>query len=332
MTEEHMPVSLEPALARMREAGWVVAVHNDYKLHGEPHTFWGFTRGVLFVKGEGPTDSEALDEAYAAASNFPADLDVKALLRQMRALHEIVERLAPHQTSIDSRDFDAIRAIVLNGVVPPEPSPQHHVRVLLISDAYARLMVNGYGVCTWDQQTMITDEATGLEYAYVVAQALRRALAHPDQAAWPRTIFEKRTSPKLSPRTKDVWKHCEGGDCHYAETRVCECICDGCSTVADADTTALTEVRVAWQKERAEVAETARILQEQLTQHRLEVERLHHLEEAAEAFVEGCDEVCGICRQPTAECDKGYAKKDACPGCLLRLYMLDDVSEGAGTP
>lgn len=53
-------------LARMRAAGWCVAVHNDYRLHGESFTFWGFTRDGRFVKGEGRTDEEALRAALEA--------------------------------------------------------------------------------------------------------------------------------------------------------------------------------------------------------------------------------------------------------------------------
>lgn len=65
----------------IREAGWVVAVHNDYRINGEPYTFWLFTKPLTstdnvssalpeilrtsegtFVKGEGKTDKEALNE------------------------------------------------------------------------------------------------------------------------------------------------------------------------------------------------------------------------------------------------------------------------------
>jgi hypothetical protein len=46
----------------IREAGWTVAVHNDYRLNGRAHTFWLFTKGDRCVKGEGFTDAEALDQ------------------------------------------------------------------------------------------------------------------------------------------------------------------------------------------------------------------------------------------------------------------------------
>jgi hypothetical protein len=66
------PVACEPARAEvdgaalsnaddLRAAGWAVAVHNDYRLAGEHHTFWLLTKDDRCVKGEGRTDSEALE-------------------------------------------------------------------------------------------------------------------------------------------------------------------------------------------------------------------------------------------------------------------------------
>jgi len=46
----------------IREAGWMVAVHNDYRLNGSFYTFWLFTQGERAVKGEGQTDAAALEE------------------------------------------------------------------------------------------------------------------------------------------------------------------------------------------------------------------------------------------------------------------------------
>lgn len=46
----------------IREAGWVVAAHNDYTQRGKPHTFWLFTRNGQCVKGEGKTDKIALNQ------------------------------------------------------------------------------------------------------------------------------------------------------------------------------------------------------------------------------------------------------------------------------
>lgn len=50
----------------IRAKGWAVAVHNDYRLRGENHTFWLFTKGERCVKGEGKTDAEALNAVRAA--------------------------------------------------------------------------------------------------------------------------------------------------------------------------------------------------------------------------------------------------------------------------
>ena len=46
----------------LRANGWSVAVHNDYRFAGVPHTFWLFTNGNRCVKGEGLTDADALGE------------------------------------------------------------------------------------------------------------------------------------------------------------------------------------------------------------------------------------------------------------------------------
>ena len=55
----------------IRKAGWSVAVHNDYRLKGEFHTFWLFTKPIEWfqnldiqasVKGEGRSDAEALNQ------------------------------------------------------------------------------------------------------------------------------------------------------------------------------------------------------------------------------------------------------------------------------
>ena len=60
----------------LRRAGLTVAVHNDYQLAGEPHTFWlltgpvGTDKGgkpiIRAFKGEGKTDEAALDQIRAA--------------------------------------------------------------------------------------------------------------------------------------------------------------------------------------------------------------------------------------------------------------------------
>lgn len=55
------PVINHSSADDLRIAGWSVAVHNDYRLNGERFTFWLFTQGDLCVKGEGRTDTEALN-------------------------------------------------------------------------------------------------------------------------------------------------------------------------------------------------------------------------------------------------------------------------------
>lgn len=54
----------------IRENGWAVAVHNDYRLDGETYTFWLFTKGGRAVKGEGRTDAEALNQIRVALGSL----------------------------------------------------------------------------------------------------------------------------------------------------------------------------------------------------------------------------------------------------------------------
>lgn len=51
----------------LRAGGWTVAVHNDYRLAGEPRTFWLLTHpDGCYAKGEGADDAEAIAEVRAA--------------------------------------------------------------------------------------------------------------------------------------------------------------------------------------------------------------------------------------------------------------------------
>lgn len=53
----------------LREAGWSVAVHNDYSQDGRKYTFWLFTHhDGRWIKGEGRTDAEALRQIRAVLS------------------------------------------------------------------------------------------------------------------------------------------------------------------------------------------------------------------------------------------------------------------------
>lgn len=60
--EERSPPSSPDDL---RENGWMVAVHNDYRQNGASFTFWLLTKGQRCIKGEGSTDSEALNRIRA---------------------------------------------------------------------------------------------------------------------------------------------------------------------------------------------------------------------------------------------------------------------------
>ena len=53
-------MAIQSILSELREDGWRVAVHNDYMLNGELHTFWLFTFGNWCAKGEAKDDYTAL--------------------------------------------------------------------------------------------------------------------------------------------------------------------------------------------------------------------------------------------------------------------------------
>ncbi len=56
----------------LRAQGWAVAVHNDYRQDGAARTFWLLTHASgRWVKGEGRTDAEALDQIRAALAAAP---------------------------------------------------------------------------------------------------------------------------------------------------------------------------------------------------------------------------------------------------------------------
>lgn len=57
----------------IRALGWSVAVHNDYRQNGMPHTFWLFTKGREAIKGEGRTDADALNEVRRSLSTKGGD-------------------------------------------------------------------------------------------------------------------------------------------------------------------------------------------------------------------------------------------------------------------
>lgn len=58
----------------LRDAGWSVAVHNDYRQDGKTYTFWLFTHpSGRWVKGEGETDADAITNAAESALEQPAE-------------------------------------------------------------------------------------------------------------------------------------------------------------------------------------------------------------------------------------------------------------------
>lgn len=57
----------------LRASGWMVAVHNDYRLNGKRMTFWLLTHDSgRWIKGEGSTDTDALEAAWNWTAGVPA--------------------------------------------------------------------------------------------------------------------------------------------------------------------------------------------------------------------------------------------------------------------
>lgn len=68
------------SLETLRLAGWSVAVHNDYRQGGRFHTFWLLTHPCgRWVKGEGSSDLEALQQCADAAHQALEDREALAI-------------------------------------------------------------------------------------------------------------------------------------------------------------------------------------------------------------------------------------------------------------
>jgi hypothetical protein len=77
-------------LQGLRGAGWTVAVHNDYQLNREFHTFYLFTHpSGVWAKGEGTSDLIALTEAKKQADARLGGLISKDRLQDIR---DVLER------------------------------------------------------------------------------------------------------------------------------------------------------------------------------------------------------------------------------------------------
>lgn len=72
-------------LGALRNWGFSVAIHNDYRQGDERRTFWLFTHpSGRWIKGEGATDGEALTEALKMAWASPV-ADAVGLRAEMEA-------------------------------------------------------------------------------------------------------------------------------------------------------------------------------------------------------------------------------------------------------
>ena len=124
-------------LARLRESGWSVAVHNDYRLNGQSRTFWLLTHSSgVWAKGEGTTDEEALASAEVQAecriqqlARLPEDGGVVERTFTGMQVHILAANLSwflsngatydPHTISIDDGDTSfPLSALAVPGMCP----------------------------------------------------------------------------------------------------------------------------------------------------------------------------------------------------------------------
>lgn len=86
----------------LRQKGWVVAVHNDYRQNGRLMTFWLFTKDDRCVKGEGATDLEALAEVVAAVKKIEVE-EHQAMMLSARIL-QLEDALRPFAEAAEELD------------------------------------------------------------------------------------------------------------------------------------------------------------------------------------------------------------------------------------
>lgn len=61
-------------LDALRARGWMVAVHNDYRLNGTRFTFWLMSKGMFCAMGEGLTDADAIEELRFAVDRVEQEI------------------------------------------------------------------------------------------------------------------------------------------------------------------------------------------------------------------------------------------------------------------
>jgi hypothetical protein len=140
-------------LAELRAAGLMVAVHNDYRLNGELHTFWLFTTpDGRALKGEGKTDMEALEQVSAALAPSPISPTPQAVEALMEALSPFSRWDGLHGNGLD--DATPMEIIVTMGdlrranLALSTPSPTDRIPAVAapLEDAVAHLGIEPYNV------------------------------------------------------------------------------------------------------------------------------------------------------------------------------------------
>lgn len=65
------PCTITDLCYLLRDAGWLVASHNDYPQDGTIRTYWSFSRNHQFIDADGKDDAEALWNCLLQAKAIP---------------------------------------------------------------------------------------------------------------------------------------------------------------------------------------------------------------------------------------------------------------------
>ena len=75
-----MSMSWVQKLSELRDAGWTVTVHNDYRISGQSMTFWLFDHvDGRQMKGEGKTDAEAIEICWQRHKSWKVIPDAQTI-------------------------------------------------------------------------------------------------------------------------------------------------------------------------------------------------------------------------------------------------------------
>lgn len=145
-------ISHEDILARLRAKGWMVGVHNDYRLDKKTYTFWLFTKENVCIKGEAETDAEAL----VICTNQIDKYEKSLIIAPPEDIASIAERIEAWEDEDGPRALDELMELTIN------------IRVQLASAVLARDALEH--TCTQQREQI----QRNLQFAALAAENLDR--------------------------------------------------------------------------------------------------------------------------------------------------------------